>query len=74
MHQDHQGALCLVVCPQTYAAQPAWGLLEEGGGASLPGDQAGEEEVLTQQGAATTYAGHPGVHLAVLLSNSRSIW
>ena len=45
------------------------GLLEEGGGASLPGHQAGEEEVLTQQGAATTHAGHPGAHLAVFLSN-----
>ena len=53
----------------------ACGLLEEGGGASLPdGHQAGEEEVLTQQGAATTQASHRGAHLAVLLSNSRSIW
>ena len=40
-------------------------LLEEG----VPGGQAGEEEVLTQQGAATTHAGHPGAHLAVFLSN-----
>ena len=69
VYPDHQGALGLVVCPQPMQHSLPCGLLEEGGGASLPGHQAGEEEVLTQQGAATTHAGHPGAHLAVFLSN-----
>ena len=47
---DQLSALCLVVCPQPMQhSLPVRGLLEEGGSASLPGHQAGDEEIPCHQ-------------------------